>query len=249
MSQCQVRIWDAKSGQEMLSLVPKGGSPTGLAFTPDGRRLLASLSGRGTAHVAAWDAGPLPVEVEAALLVDRLAANRLTRAEVRSAVVAEPSLPADIRARALERADAWPEDCWRLIETSRAIAGQPARPAGDYRRALAYADTAMALAPDDADVLCTRGLARLRAGQLAAARDDLAQSVHVDPSEPASWGLLALAEARLGHHSEAYSALGQMTRLLAGGAPPSERLMPPDLKREAETLILDARFPDEPFAR
>ena len=100
MSQCQVRIWDAKSGQEMLSLVPKGGSPTGLAFTPDGRRLLASLSGRGTAHVAAWDAGPLPVEVEAALLVDRLAANRLTRAEVRSAVVAEPSLPADIRARA-----------------------------------------------------------------------------------------------------------------------------------------------------
>jgi hypothetical protein len=147
--ECQVKLWDVRSGQEVLSRVHSGGGPTGLAFAADGRRLLAAL----------------------------------------------------------------------------------------------------ALAPDDADLLATRGLARLRLGALAAARDDLARSVQADADATDSWGLLAVAEARLGHHPDAYAALGRMTLLKAGGALYPARPMPADLEREASNLILDASFPGDPFAR
>jgi WD40 repeat protein len=48
-----VKVWDAETGQEVLSL--KGGG-SDVAFSPDGKRLAAgSLGG-----VAIWDATPLP---------------------------------------------------------------------------------------------------------------------------------------------------------------------------------------------
>ena len=93
------------------------------------------------------------------------------------------------------------------------------------------------------------GLARLRLGALAAARDDLARSVQADAEEANSWGLLALAEARLGHHPEAYAALARMTWLKAGGGAYPARPMPADLERATASLILDIAFPDDPFAR
>jgi hypothetical protein len=90
------------------------------------------------------------------------------------------------------------------------------------------------------NVRTTRGLGMLRLGALAAARDDPVRSVQADADNPDSWGLLALAEARLGHRPEAYAALGRVTRLEAGGGASRMRPMPADLKREASRLILDA---------
>lgn len=61
----QVKIWDAASGQELLSLTAPAQKPYsmvfGLAFTPDGNRLLAALND-GT--VKYWDATPLPAAVK-----------------------------------------------------------------------------------------------------------------------------------------------------------------------------------------
>jgi WD40 repeat protein len=60
-----VKIWDAASGQELLSLTTPAQKPYRavfcLAFIPDGNRLLAALND-GTAKY--WDATPLPSDVK-----------------------------------------------------------------------------------------------------------------------------------------------------------------------------------------
>jgi WD40 repeat protein len=51
-----VRLWDAATGQELLTLKPKGRvGVQSVSFSPDGRKLAAGLSG-GT--VKLWDATP-----------------------------------------------------------------------------------------------------------------------------------------------------------------------------------------------
>jgi WD40 repeat protein len=245
--QCRIRVLDTTSGLELLSRARPGGHPDGVAFTPDGRRLHVTLHGAdSTGRLATWESGPLAVGVEAALLVDRLAVDLYTRDEVRAAVTAEPGLPADLRAEALKVADDWPQDGSRLMVKSITIAQQSARPGADYARALRYAEAVLAMAPEDAQARYCRGLARLRVGQLATARDDLAESVRTDQYSLASaWAALALTEARLGRQAEAFEALGRMTRLFATTF---AGRVPPDIKREAEALILDPIFPDDPFA-
>jgi WD40 repeat protein len=50
-----VKVWDAETGQELLTL--KGGG--GIAFSPDGHRL---ASGTGAGTVTIYDATPLPAQ-------------------------------------------------------------------------------------------------------------------------------------------------------------------------------------------
>jgi hypothetical protein len=114
---------------------------------------------------------------------------------------------------------------------------------------LSYAEAAFAMGPDDGDGRYARGLARLRAGDHAGARADL-ESAAQRRNEPATWGLLALAEIQLGHRPAAEAALAVMTRGLArdGYDPRLFRTIPDDLRRQAEALILDPIFPADPFA-
>src|SRR5262249_50402091 len=49
---CTLEIWDARTAKPIHSLSPDGRKITGIAFSPDGKRLV-STSGEGVAHV--WD--------------------------------------------------------------------------------------------------------------------------------------------------------------------------------------------------
>jgi serine/threonine protein kinase/WD40 repeat protein len=244
---CLLRLWDAASGQELLSLARDDGHADGLTFTPDGGQIRSVLHhSNQSADMMTWDARPLPAPIEAERLVERLASDRLTRGELREAVLAEPNLPADVRAAALEQVASWPEDSLRMLETAQAILGEPDPPAVELPRALSYAAAALAVVPDEEECRYTRGLARLRLGLPAAARDDLEVSARRS-GDPASWGLLALAEIELGHRRAAEAALGAMTRRAARDGFSPSRPIPPDLRRQAEALILEAIFPDDPF--
>jgi len=50
-----VKVWDAQTGQELLTL-KGGGFHDGLAFSPNGHWLASDVDGR----VTIWDAMPLP---------------------------------------------------------------------------------------------------------------------------------------------------------------------------------------------
>jgi WD40 repeat protein len=52
-----LKVWDARTGQELLTLDGICGLSNGVAFSPDGRRLV----GRGRdGRVKIWNATPLP---------------------------------------------------------------------------------------------------------------------------------------------------------------------------------------------
>jgi WD40 repeat protein len=241
-----LRLWDTTGGQEVLSLSRNDGHVDGLGMSPDGRQILASLRSGSDARMMVWDSRPLPAAIEAGGLVEQLAVGKLTRSELRAAVAAEPDVPADVRAEAPAQADAWPEDRLDLLSVAQAIGGEPGRPAAELRRALRYAEAAIAILPDEEEGLYTRGLARLCLGQLVAARDDLEASARAG-NDPTSWGLLALAEIQLGHRATAEAAFGAMSRRADREDAASGRAIPADLRREAERLILDAIFPVDPF--
>jgi hypothetical protein len=242
-----LKLWETTGGQVVFSVSRKGGSLNALGMSPDGRQVLTLPGFRSNFRVMVWDGRPLPAPIEAGRLVERLAEGRLTRSELRAAVAAEPGVPGDVRAAAMAQADAWPEDRFRLIRSALRIAREPWRPEAELRRALEYAEANVASMPDEEEGRYIRGLARLRLGQLAAARDDLEASAR-SGNDPAAWGLLALAEIRLGHRAAAEAALGEMTRRAAREGFTPGREIPADLRHEAERLILDAIFPTDPFA-
>ena len=53
-----VKIWDLTTGQETLTLKGHTSRVTGLAFDPDGHRLISTAS--ADMNVRIWDATPLP---------------------------------------------------------------------------------------------------------------------------------------------------------------------------------------------
>jgi Flp pilus assembly protein TadD len=105
----------------------------------------------------------------------------------------------DDAARALRAAIAL--DSGFLAAMANLVAVDIAR--GDLREARAIADRYVALAPDSARALYSRGIVALRAGDAATAREDFGKLLHANPSYAVAHYDLALAEERLGRYDAA----------------------------------------------
>ena len=89
---------------------------------------------------------------------------------------------------------------------------------GDLREARSIADRYVALAPDSARALYSRGIVALQAGDAATAREDFGKLLHGNPSYAVAHYDLALAEERLGRYDAAERELDSALSLAPGYA-------------------------------
>jgi len=120
---------------------------------------------------------------------------------------------ADAAAEALERIAARSE---AGLAARAAVFGQAAeawRAAGKPQRASAAASLALALTPQDADLLLERAMARLALGQLPGALVDLDLAVVLDADRTEAWVLRAAAQRRLERLNPAEDSITTALRL------------------------------------
>jgi serine/threonine protein kinase/WD40 repeat protein len=250
----ELKLWDTQSGRDLVMWGLSGGRPLSLAFDTDGRRLRVLLSQLTTtdARVVLFDATPLAPEVEAVDLVDRLASDVPLNQELAARIEAEPGLDPAERAAACELVPLRRESPAALIRqaSSWVRLGASERTPELMRRALAYAERALAIAADlDSAGMITLGIARYRNGKHAGSVESLRRSMALQDEEnlpmarregmPLAY--IAMAEAKLGHQAEAQAALdayrAHRAKLLAGAKTP---LPENTLRAEAESVVREA---------
>jgi tetratricopeptide (TPR) repeat protein len=209
-----VRVWDAASGQELLTLKGHTGGVDGVAYSPDGRRL-ASAGGDGTVRV--WEAASVSAENwrQRALVSDvhALFDELHLREEVLAALRKDRTLDEADRAFALRVAQTHSEDASALNAAAWAVV--KSRDAGKdvYTRALRRAEAALRLAPGDEMILNTLGVAQYRLGDYAKALETLEKSGKLRATRgpiPEDLAFLALAHPHLGHKEQARATLTRL---------------------------------------
>ena len=120
---------------------------------------------------------------------------------------------ADAAAEALERIAARSEAGLAARATVFGQAAEAWRVSGKPQRAAAAASLALALVPQDADLLVERAMARLALGQLAGALSDLDQVVVLNPDRIETWVFRAVALRRLDRLRAAEESVASALRL------------------------------------
>ena len=134
-----MRLWDAATGQELVSLAHQRRYPQGLAFDRAGQRLFLLLGyPLGTtalpASLAVLDASPLALETLAGDRIDALAATVPLHDELKTQLMADSSLPVDVRA-AVPGVQGRAESVSRLLAMAGELSPLPDRPVAEYERA------------------------------------------------------------------------------------------------------------------
>jgi eukaryotic-like serine/threonine-protein kinase len=228
------RVWDAATGKELAILRGNLGSLDSAAFSPDGT-LVVTASGSPTARV--WNSVSyrerFPAIQRARLARKKMAARVRAQMQagkapetIRTEALADPALTPEQRfaiyievhsileAR-LEQTAANRDQADRLNSTVwNSVRFAPVTEA-DARRAVEDTRKAMDLAPDNADILNTLGVALFRAGQFDEALATLTRTAAVHDAEPAGpqpadWVFLAMTHWNLGHEAQARSALAKV---------------------------------------
>jgi tetratricopeptide (TPR) repeat protein len=180
------------------------------------------------------------VEQEAFGLVEGLFDRPLPRADVLELVGHHKGISDEVRRQALDLAERYRDEPARFRQASRAVVRHRGAGPDLFRKALAWAQTACRLAPDDGACWTALGLAQYRLGQYEEALKALARAEARDQANTGDrmtdLAFLAMAHQRLGHKAEAATVLIRL-RVLAqrhAGRKDEDALL---FLSEAETLL------------
>jgi len=231
-----VKVWDARTGQETLTLKGHTGFVLCVAFSPDGQRL-ASTSYDQTVKV--WDSTPVSegsnLQRQASSYFRFVAETLVLKDEMIQQIRQTPTLTEPAREQAIAFAKDYREIPARLSEASWSVVRWSwARP-GAYPLALRQAEAACRQEPENNVFLRTLGAAQYRNGQYAAALKTLTRSekLNADPkkgSQPNDLAFLAMTQFQLGQKAEAAVTLGRLRDVM--------KQWPAD--REAEEIVQEA---------
>jgi tetratricopeptide (TPR) repeat protein len=247
-----VKLWEAATGKELLTLKGPPGLVRSVAFSPDGQRLASA----GDRTVKIWETVRLPLETlrqrdlreQAFNLVESLFATHIRQADVLQALRDNHRLAEPLRQAALTLAEQYPQSPQALNTASWAVVSKPDASADAYRRALLQAEEACRLVPQYERlvpqyglILNTLGVAQYRVGQYQAAVETLARSEKLQTTpkngpHPADLAFLAMTQYQLGHKEPAQATLARLREAMnkSRWAKDAESAA---FLREAETLI------------
>jgi WD40 repeat protein/tRNA A-37 threonylcarbamoyl transferase component Bud32 len=209
-----VKVWNVFTGQEVATLALPGPC-LGIAFSPDGLRLMAL----GYKALQVWDVRPRTGDVkrerQARALLDGLIEQLVLKAEVLEQVRQCPWVTEAVRQQALDWGQGYREEAWRLNEASWAVVRRPGAGDSAYLLALRQAEAASRLAREDSSYLGTLGTAQYRVARYreaveALTRADRTNSAQLNESHPANLAFLAMAQHRLGRPEQARATLARL---------------------------------------
>ncbi len=197
--------------------------------------------------------GASRLEHEAERRVELLCDRAMLRAEVLASLRADASLSEPARHRALALAELVPENPERLNAASKEVIRRPGAVAVAYGAALRQAEAACRLVPDNADFLTTAGAAQFRIGLYREAVATLSRAERLDAEYRETPGaaylaFLAMSLHELGRQHEARAYAGRLRETLKTEGYDWNQLGR-EFLHEAETLLGNADFPADPFAR
>jgi WD40 repeat protein/tRNA A-37 threonylcarbamoyl transferase component Bud32 len=219
-----VKLWEAATGKELLTLKGHTSTVYGVAFSPDGQRL-ASASYDKT--VKLWETVRVPLEIlrqrdlheQAFDLVERLFATHVRQADVLQALRDNFRLSEALRQTALTLAEQYRLNPQTLNQASWVVVRQANASSDAYHRARLQAEEACRLAPKSGSCLNTLGVAQYRLGQYEAAVQTLARSEELNAtptngSTPGDLAFLAMAQNQLGRKEPAQATLARLREAL-----------------------------------
>jgi hypothetical protein len=234
----KVKIWEATSGLEILSLTSHHGEDARVAYSPDGHCIVSA----GNDGLIMWDARPLTpetaVEREAVGLLACLFAKPLRQEDVNEFLNTSPTITPPARQLALSLVNRYHEETQpeAYYQASRAVARQRYLNAFLYRFALQQAQTACQKAPDQVAYQTTLGVAQYRCGQFQEALATLTKANLNHQLTPVGMAFLAMTQHRLGRTEEAHSSLDHLRQMMQGLSGETSREAA-DFLRDAENVL------------
>jgi WD40 repeat protein/serine/threonine protein kinase len=223
-----VRIWDTRTGDQLLTLRGHKDKVQSVSFGPGGRYLISA----DPQELIVWDASGQGSEYRAVVQqlreqiadwnrVDSLFGSLLLKSDVLEGLKSDPTLSAQSRDLAIELATQRSDDPGQLNDASWKIVSQPNSHPEEYGRALRWAEAARRAAPTDFGIVNTLGVAQYRAKEYHKAITTLSQSneyfsrgKEAGGPQAADLAFLAMAHQAVGHAAEAQAYFQQLAELV-----------------------------------